>query len=91
MKLLRAHELVELGKIASGSAVQGLWMINRKVGFQVVGEDQSRLPGRGAVRKVGRGGRRISDRTKKRVQGLRKGCIGGGSRGSLSTFFLKIS
>ena len=46
-----------LGKVVSGSATQSLWLGDRKVGSQVVGEDQSRLPGRGAVRKVGRGGR----------------------------------
>ena len=37
---------VELGQVASGSTTQGLWLENRKMGFQVVGEDRSRLSGR---------------------------------------------
>ena len=37
------------GKVACGSATQDPWLGNRKVGFQVVGEDQSRSPRRGIV------------------------------------------
>ena len=39
MRLLRA-----CGKVASGSATQGLWLGNRKVGSQVIGKNRSRLP-----------------------------------------------
>ena len=34
MRLLRARGSAELGKVASGSATQGLWLRNRKVGSQ---------------------------------------------------------
>ena len=44
MKLLRACGSAEFGKEASGSATHGLWLGNRKVRFQVVGEDRGRLP-----------------------------------------------
>ena len=54
MRLLRAHGLVELGKIASGYATQGLWLGDKTVGFQVIGEDQSQFPGRGALGEVRR-------------------------------------
>ena len=57
LRLFRAHGLVELGKVASGSASQGLWLGDGKVGFQVVGESRSQLPGRGTVGEVGRRGR----------------------------------
>ena len=43
VRLLRARGPVELGKVASGSATQGLWPGDRKVGSQVVGEDRSRF------------------------------------------------
>ena len=49
MKLLRVHGLAKLGKVTSGSATQGLWLGDRKVRSQVVGEDQSRLPERGQL------------------------------------------
>ena len=76
MRLLRVLGSAELGKVASGSASQGLWLGDRKVGFQVIIEDKSRLPGRrtvGKVRTGGRRGRRASDRTKKRVHRFRIG------------------
>ena len=64
MRLLRERGLAELREVASGSATQGLWLRNGKVGSQVGGVDRSRLPGRGTVL----GGRRgVSNRTKKRV------------------------
>ena len=56
---LQARGSPQLGKVASGSARQGLWLGDRKVGSQVIGKDRSQLPGRG--------GRRASDRTKKRL------------------------
>ena len=31
----------ELGKVASGFALQGLWLGDRKVGSQVIDKDQS--------------------------------------------------
>ena len=52
MRLFRARSSAELGKVASGSATQGLWLRDRKVGSQVIGEDRSRFPGRGAVGKL---------------------------------------
>ena len=52
IRLVRARGPTELRKVASGSATQGLWLGDRKVGSQVIGEDQSRLPGRvGEVRR----------------------------------------
>ena len=69
VRLLRARGSAKLRKVASGSATQGLWLRNRKVGSQVSGEDQSQFPGRrtvGEVRGGERRGRRASNRTKKR-------------------------
>ena len=60
----------ELGKVASDSATQGLWLGNRKMGSQVIGEDQNRLPGRGTVGEIRRG-RRASDRAKNTVYRFR--------------------
>ena len=54
VRLLRARALVELGKVASGSAAQGHWLIDGKVGPQVSGEDRNLLLGRGTVGEVGR-------------------------------------
>ena len=53
---------------ARGSATQGFGLRNRKVGSQVSGIDQSRFPGRRTIRESRRGGRRASDRAKKRVK-----------------------
>ena len=47
VRLLRACGSAELGKVASGSAMQGLWLGNRKMGSQVIGKDKSQLPGKG--------------------------------------------
>ena len=55
------RDLAELGKVASGSAKQGLWPRNRKVGSHVSGIDRSRFPGRRTVRKVRRGRRECTD------------------------------
>ena len=52
MGLLRARGLVELDKVASGSYAEDLWLGDRKVGSQVVGEIRSRLPGGGIVGKI---------------------------------------
>ena len=71
MRLLRARGSVELGKVASGFAMQGLWLRNGKVGSEVSGVDQCQFPGRGTVREVRRGGRRASNRVKKRVYRVR--------------------
>ena len=74
MRLLRARGSTELGKVASGTATQGLWLRNREVGSQVSGIKQSGLPGRGTVRKVRREGRRgriASDRVKNRAYRFR--------------------
>ena len=64
-----ARGLVELGKVASGSAAQDLWLRDRKVRSQVIGEDRSQFSGRGTVGEVRRGGR-ASNRAKKRVYKL---------------------
>ena len=55
MRLLRARDSAELGKVAFGSATQGLWLRNGKVRSQVIGEDRSRFPGRRTVGEVRRG------------------------------------
>ena len=54
VRLHRARGSAQLRKAASGSATQGLWLRNRKVGSQVSGIDRSRFPGRGTVRGGGR-------------------------------------
>ena len=46
-----ARGSTELREVASGSATQGLWLRNGKVGSQVSGIDRSRLPGRRTVGK----------------------------------------
>ena len=71
VRLPRAYGSTELGKVASGSAMQSFWLRDRKVEPQVVGVDRSRLPGRGTVREVRRGGRGASNRAKKRVNRFR--------------------
>ena len=73
-RLLRAHSLAELRKIASGSARQRLWLEGRKMGYQVSYEDRNRLLGRGTVGEVRRRerlGRRATDRTKEIVHSFR--------------------
>ena len=65
VRLHRARGSAELREVASGSATQGLWLRNGKVGSQVSGINRSRFPGRRTVGKVRRGGRRASDRTKR--------------------------
>ena len=67
MRLHRARGSAELGKVAFGSASQGLWLRDRKVGSQVIGEDRSRFPGRRTVWEIRRGGRRTSNRVKNKV------------------------
>ena len=56
VRLFRARGSAELGKVASGSTTQGLWLGDRIVGSQVIGVDRSPLPGRGTVEKVRIGG-----------------------------------
>ena len=58
VRLHRARGSAELSEVASGSATHGLWLRNGKVRPQVSGINRSRFPGRRAVRKVSRGGRR---------------------------------
>ena len=53
MRLLRASGSAELGKVASDSAMQGLWLSDRKVESQLIGEGRSRLPRRGTLGKLG--------------------------------------
>ena len=56
-------------------ALQSLWLGDRKVGSQVIG-DRSQIPGRRTVEEVWRGGRwgrRASDRAKTRVYRFRVG------------------
>ena len=71
MTLFQAHGMVELREVASGSATQGLWLINGKVGSQVSSIDRSRFPGRRTVWEVRRGGRKASNRAKKKVYSFR--------------------
>ena len=74
MRLLRARGLAVLKNVTSGPAMEDFRMENRKVEFQVIGKDQSRLPERGTigeVRRGKRGGRRASHRTKEKVHRFR--------------------
>ena len=71
MRLHRARSSAEFSEVASGSATQDLWLRNGKVRPQVSGIDRSRFPWRRTVRKVRRGGRRASNRAKKRVHRFR--------------------
>ena len=41
VRFLRARGSAELGRVASGSAVQGFWLTNGKVRSQVTGVNQS--------------------------------------------------
>ena len=52
VRLHEARGSAELAKVTSGSATQGLWLGDRKVGSQVIGEDRCRLPGRRTVGEV---------------------------------------
>ena len=61
MRLLRARGSAKLREVASGSATEGLWLRNGKVGSQVSGVDRSQFPGRRTVREVRRRGRKASD------------------------------
>ena len=70
VRLFGARGSAELREVASGSAMQDLWLINGKVGSQVSGINRSRLPGRRTAREIRRGGgrgRRASNRVKNRV------------------------
>ena len=75
VRLLRPRGLVDLGKVASGSATQGLWLGDRKVESQIIGENRSQLAGRGTigeVRRRRRWGRRANDRTKEKIHRFRR-------------------
>ena len=70
VRLVRARGSVELREVASGSAMQGIWLRNGKVRPQVSGIDRSQFPGRRAVGEItreGRQGRRASNRAEKRL------------------------
>ena len=54
MRLLRTRGSAELGKVASGSATQGLSLGDKKMSSQVVVVDRRRHPGRGTVGEIGR-------------------------------------
>ena len=71
MRLHRARGSAELSEVTSGSATPSLWLKNRKVGSQVGDVDRNRLPGRGTVREVRKGGSKASDRAKERVYRFR--------------------
>ena len=53
MRLLWASGSAELGKVASGSVRQGLWLGDRKVESQIIGKYQSRFPGKERLEKLG--------------------------------------
>ena len=57
LRLHRARGSAELREVASGSATQGLWLRNRKVGSLVSGIDRSQFSGRRIVGEIRRGGR----------------------------------
>ena len=61
MRLLTARGLADLEEAVSDSAKQGLWLRDRKVGSQVIGEDRNRFAGRGTVEEVRRGKREYTD------------------------------
>ena len=71
VRLHRARGSAELREVASGSATQSLRLRNKKVGSRVSGIDRSRFAGRRTVGEVRRGGRRVSDRAKKKVYRFR--------------------
>ena len=52
VRVLRACGSAELKKVASGSATQGLWLGDRKVGSQVTISDRIRFFWRGTVGEV---------------------------------------
>ena len=52
MRIFRARGSAELEQIVSDSATQGLWLGNEKGDSQVIGEDRSRLLGRGILGKL---------------------------------------
>ena len=54
---LRSYKGMVFGWLGSGSATHGFWLENEKGVSQVIGEDQSRLPGREMVGEAKRGGR----------------------------------
>ena len=53
MRLFRALSSAEFGKLAHGSDTHGLWVRDRKVRFQVIGENRSRLLGEEQLKKLG--------------------------------------
>ena len=57
VRLFRACGSAEFEMVSFGSATQSLRLGDGKVGSQVIGVDRNRLPGRGTVREVRRGGR----------------------------------
>ena len=57
VRLHKARGSAELREVASGSATQGLWPRNRKVGPQVSSIDRSQFRGRRTVMEIGGVGR----------------------------------
>ena len=55
MRLFRACGSARLGQVTSDFAARRLWLGNRKVRSQVVGEDLRQFPGRRTVGQVRRG------------------------------------
>ena len=53
MSVFREPCPLELGQVASGFIMQGLWRRNEKVESQVVGVDRCQLSGKSTVGKVG--------------------------------------
>ena len=52
-----AQGSAELGEVVSGSVTRDHWLGDRKEESQVIGKNRSRLPGRGKVGEVRRGGK----------------------------------
>ena len=62
--------MAKLREIASGSATQGLWLGNRKVGSRLISEHRIRLPGKGIVGEARRGGKVPATERKKEYTNL---------------------
>ena len=87
MRLLWARGSAELGQIASGSAKQDLWLGVGKVGSQVIGEDQCRLPGRGATEKIRK---EVAERRKENTD-LEETSMSRGRNAGLTIFITSMS
>ena len=70
MRLHRARGTAELREVASGSATQGLWLRNGKVGSGVSNVDRNRFTERGTVGYLGEEGDEPAIKRKKECTDL---------------------